>query len=116
MLITFLYTARSYLLSKYVFSSGQINLMRFSPCLQAVDIRQIADKFPEKRGGLKELYDKGPQAAFFLVKFWVSYVFYDIQLNFFKIKNALYNELCQIFTYLMAVCNIILLYVYRQSK
>ena len=39
--------------------------------LQSVDIRQIYDKFPEKKGGLKELYDKGPQAAFFLVKFWV---------------------------------------------
>jgi len=37
-----------------------------------VDIRQIADKFPDKRGGLKEMYDKGPQSAFFLVKFWVS--------------------------------------------
>ena len=38
---------------------------------QAVDIRQIYDKFPEK-GGLKELYDNGPQNVFFLVKFWVS--------------------------------------------
>jgi len=37
-----------------------------------VDIRQIADKFPDKRGGLKEMYDKGPQSAFFLVKFWVT--------------------------------------------
>jgi hypothetical protein len=25
-----------------------------------------------KKGGLKELYDKGPQSSFFLVKFWVS--------------------------------------------
>ena len=41
-------------------------------CTQAVDIRQIYDKFPEKKGGLKELYDKGPQAVFFLVKFWVG--------------------------------------------
>lgn len=40
--------------------------------LEAVDIRQIYDKFPEKKGGLKELYDKGPQAAFFLVKFWAD--------------------------------------------
>lgn len=40
--------------------------------LKAVDIRQIYDKFPEKKGGLKELYDKGPQAVFFLVKFWVG--------------------------------------------
>lgn len=40
--------------------------------VQAVDIRQIYDKFPEKKGGLKELYDKGPQDAFFLVKFWAD--------------------------------------------
>jgi len=37
-----------------------------------VDIRQIYDKFPEKKGGLKELYEKGPQNAFFLVKFWAD--------------------------------------------
>nr|WCQ76357.1 scalloped [Triops longicaudatus] len=42
------------------------------PLLEAVDIRQIYDKFPEKKGGLKELYDKGPQNAFFLVKFWAD--------------------------------------------
>ncbi|XP_057660855.1 protein scalloped isoform X7 [Diorhabda carinulata] len=42
------------------------------PMLEAVDVRQIYDKFPEKKGGLKELYDKGPQAAFFLVKFWAD--------------------------------------------
>ncbi|KAL1492246.1 hypothetical protein ABEB36_012724 [Hypothenemus hampei] len=42
------------------------------PILEAVDVRQIYDKFPEKKGGLKELYDKGPQNAFFLVKFWAD--------------------------------------------
>lgn len=42
------------------------------PLLEAVDVRQIYDKFPEKKGGLKELYDKGPQSAFFLVKFWAD--------------------------------------------
>lgn len=36
-----------------------------------MDVRQIYDKFPEKKGGLKELYEKGPPNAFFLVKFWV---------------------------------------------
>ncbi|UYV76811.1 TEAD4 [Cordylochernes scorpioides] len=41
------------------------------PLLETVDIRQIYDKFPDKKGGLKELFDKGPQNAFFLVKFWV---------------------------------------------
>ena len=45
---------------------------------QAVDIRQIYDKFPEKKGGLKELYDKGPTPAFFLVKFWVSVCLYPV--------------------------------------
>lgn len=42
------------------------------PLLEPVDVRQIYDKFPEKKGGLKELYDKGPQNAFFLVKFWAD--------------------------------------------
>jgi len=41
------------------------------PELEPVDIRQIYDKFPEKKG-LRELYDKGPQEAFFLVKFWAD--------------------------------------------
>jgi hypothetical protein len=27
-------------------------------------VRQIQDKFPEKSSGLKELYEKGPQAGF----------------------------------------------------
>ncbi|XP_049981926.1 transcriptional enhancer factor TEF-3-like [Alexandromys fortis] len=40
------------------------------PYLEAVDIRQIYDKFPEKKGGLKELFERGPSNAFFLVKFW----------------------------------------------
>lgn len=42
------------------------------PLLEDIDIRQISDKFPGNKGGLKELYDKGPPNAFFLVKFWVS--------------------------------------------
>jgi transcriptional enhancer factor len=42
------------------------------PLLEPVDVRQIQDKFPEKSGGLKELYEKGPQDAFFLVKFWAD--------------------------------------------
>ena len=37
-----------------------------------MDVRQIQDKFPEKSDGLKELYSKGPQDAFFLVKFWAD--------------------------------------------
>ncbi|XP_019473182.1 transcriptional enhancer factor TEF-3 isoform X1 [Meleagris gallopavo] len=42
------------------------------PYLEAVDIRQIYDKFPEKKGGLKELFERGPANAFFLVKFWAD--------------------------------------------
>ena len=37
-----------------------------------MDVRQIQDKFPEKDDGLKVLYSKGPQDAFFLVKFWAD--------------------------------------------
>lgn len=51
---------------------GQANHSYSDPLLESVDIRQIYDKFPEKKGGLKELFGKGPQNAFFLVKFWVS--------------------------------------------
>lgn len=51
---------------------GQSNPSYSDPVLESVDVRQIYDKFPEKKGGLKELYEKGPHTAFFLVKFWVS--------------------------------------------
>lgn len=60
--------------SKHLFVHiGQTNPSYSDPLLEAVDIRQIYDKFPEKKGGLKELYEKGPQNAFFLVKFWVGW-------------------------------------------
>lgn len=58
--------------NKHLFVHIGSNVGYADPLLEAVDIRQIADKFPDKRGGLKELYDKGPQAAFFLVKFWAD--------------------------------------------
>ncbi|XP_062317047.1 transcriptional enhancer factor TEF-3-like isoform X1 [Osmerus eperlanus] len=51
---------------------GQSNPSYSDPYLEAVDIRQIYDKFPEKKGGLKELFEKGPTNAFFLVKFWAD--------------------------------------------
>uniref|UniRef100_A0A8C4R704 TEA domain family member 1b n=1 Tax=Eptatretus burgeri TaxID=7764 RepID=A0A8C4R704_EPTBU len=51
---------------------SQSSMSYADPLLEAVDIRQIYDKFPEKKGGLKELYDKGPQNSFFLVKFWAD--------------------------------------------
>ncbi|XP_077060864.1 transcriptional enhancer factor TEF-5 isoform X2 [Siphateles boraxobius] len=59
--------------SKHLFVHiAQTNPSYSDPLLEAVDIRQIYDKFPEKKGGLKELYEKGPQNAFFLVKFWAD--------------------------------------------
>lgn len=51
---------------------GQTNHSYSDALLESVDIRQIYDKFPEKKGGLKELFGKGPQNSFFLIKFWVS--------------------------------------------
>ena len=41
--------------------------------LEDIDIKVIGDKFSQNKNGLKDLYDKGPQDAFFLVKCWVSF-------------------------------------------
>lgn len=60
------------------------------PLLEAVDIRQIYDKFPEKKGGLKESYDKGPTPAFFLVKFWA-----DLNTNVQDDQGAFYGVTSQ---------------------
>ncbi|XP_014385070.1 PREDICTED: transcriptional enhancer factor TEF-5, partial [Myotis brandtii] len=50
--------------SKHLFVHiGQTNPAFSDPPLEAVDVRQIYDKFPEKKGGLKELYEKGPPNA-----------------------------------------------------
>ncbi|KAJ8031378.1 Transcriptional enhancer factor TEF-1 [Holothuria leucospilota] len=54
--------------------------------LQAIDVRQIYDKFPEKKGGLKDLYDKGPPEAFFLVKFWA-----DLNTTLSEDQSAFYG-------------------------
>ncbi|XP_035484208.1 transcriptional enhancer factor TEF-1 isoform X7 [Scophthalmus maximus] len=51
---------------------GQTNHSYSDALLESVDIRQIYDKFPEKKGGLKELYGKGPQNSFFLIKYWAD--------------------------------------------
>jgi YAP binding domain len=60
--------------------------------IQSVDIQQIADKFPDKSGGLRELYEKGPRAAFFLVKFWVSVCCRVLSFqDFFKIVVLKYT-------------------------
>lgn len=65
---------------------SQSSLSYSDPLLECVDIRQIYDKFPEKKGGLKELFDKGPQNAFYLIKFWVSrqtFNQFPVYLSFF---------------------------------
>ena len=54
--------------------------------LQPVDVRQIQDKFPEKKEGLKELFEKGPQDAFFLVKFWA-----DLNTAAYENEGAFYG-------------------------
>jgi len=64
---------------------GQSNPSYSDPYLEAVDIRQIYDKFPEKKGGLKELFESGPANAFFLVIFWVReglFVRYPFSIKF----------------------------------
>uniref|UniRef100_A0A8C6WEM7 TEA domain transcription factor 4 n=1 Tax=Neogobius melanostomus TaxID=47308 RepID=A0A8C6WEM7_9GOBI len=65
---------------------GQSNPSYSDPYLESVDIRQIYDKFPEKKGGLKELFDKGPHNAFFLVKFWA-----DLSINLQDDSNFFYG-------------------------
>lgn len=63
----------SFLQYKHLFVHiGPSNPSYSDPVLESIDVRQIYDKFSEKKGGLKELYEKGPRNAFFLVKFWVS--------------------------------------------
>ena len=51
-----------------------------------MDVRQIEDKFPDKSGGLKELYSKGPQDAFYLVKFWA-----DLNTNINDESSSFYD-------------------------
>ncbi|KAM4617250.1 transcriptional enhancer factor TEF-1 isoform 1-T1 [Discoglossus pictus] len=69
---------------------GQANHSYSDPLLESVDIRQIYDKFPEKKGGLKELFGKGPQNAFFLVKFWA-----DLNCNIQDDTGAFYGVTSQ---------------------
>jgi len=76
---------------KHLFVHIGINSPTYSdPLLESVDIRQIYDKFPEKKGGLKELYDKGPQNAFFLVKFWA-----DLNTSLLDESGAFYGVTSQ---------------------
>ncbi|KAJ8380467.1 hypothetical protein SKAU_G00012450 [Synaphobranchus kaupii] len=68
---------------------GQSNPSFGEPYLEAVDVRQIYDKFPEKKGGLKELYEKGPADAFFLVKFWA-----DLSTSLQEVGSEFYGMSC----------------------
>ncbi|CAB1339450.1 unnamed protein product [Coregonus sp. 'balchen'] len=66
-------TSKLRLYNKHLFVHiGQTNHSYSDALLESVDIRQIYDKFPEKKGGLKELFGKGPQNSFFLIKFWAD--------------------------------------------
>ncbi|CAG07362.1 unnamed protein product, partial [Tetraodon nigroviridis] len=75
---------------------GPSNPSYSDPVLESIDVRQIYDKFSEKKGGLKELYEKGPRNAFFLVKFWAdlssdteegSGVFYGVSSQYSGTEN-----------------------------
>ncbi|XP_013885660.1 transcriptional enhancer factor TEF-5 [Austrofundulus limnaeus] len=69
----FLETQRDRETHKHLFVHiGPSNPGYSDPVLESIDVRQIYDKFSEKKGGLKELYEKGPHNAFFLVKFWAD--------------------------------------------
>lgn len=57
-----------------------------NPSLESVEVKEIYDKFPQKSGGLKELYEKGPSNAFFLVKFWA-----DLNTNIANDAGAFYG-------------------------
>uniref|UniRef100_A0A673Y0A6 TEA domain family member 1a n=1 Tax=Salmo trutta TaxID=8032 RepID=A0A673Y0A6_SALTR len=73
--------------NKHLFVSiGQTDYSYSDALLEAVDIRQIYDKFPEKKGGLKELFGKGPHNSFFLVKFWA-----DLNCNIQDDSGAFYG-------------------------
>lgn len=73
--------------SKHLFVDIAASNVSFSdPPLEPVDIRQIQDKFPEKSGGLRELFDKGPRDGFFLVKFWG-----DLNTNLPEESNAFFG-------------------------
>nr|CAB3266886.1 scalloped/TEF1 protein [Phallusia mammillata] len=59
--------------SKHLFVHiNQSNPSYNDPMLESVDIRQIYDKFPESKGGLRDLFENGPKDSFFLVKFWAD--------------------------------------------
>jgi len=58
--------------NKHIFVQIDGTMTCSDPVLEPIDVRQIQDKFPEKKDGLKELFERGPHEAFFLVKFWAD--------------------------------------------
>merc|ERR1719461_2005341 len=72
--------------NKHLFVNIGSSTSLSDPMLEPVDVRQIQDKFPEKKEGLKELYEKGPQDSFFLVKFWA-----DLNTNASEDGGAFYG-------------------------
>ncbi|XP_072889963.1 transcriptional enhancer factor TEF-1-like isoform X2 [Hemitrygon akajei] len=75
---------------------GQTSRCYSEGLLESIDIRQIYDKFPEKKGGLKELFEKGTPNTFFLVKFWADLsiniqdetgLFYGVTSQYESIEN-----------------------------
>ncbi|XP_023694025.1 transcriptional enhancer factor TEF-1-like isoform X1 [Paramormyrops kingsleyae] len=69
---------------------SQTNHSHSDALLESVDIREIYDKFPEKKGGLKELFTNGQQNSFFLVKFWA-----DLNCNVQEEAGAFYGVTSQ---------------------
>ncbi|XP_061100844.1 transcriptional enhancer factor TEF-1 isoform X2 [Conger conger] len=77
--------------NKHLFVNiGQTNHSYNDALLESVDIRQIYDKFPEKKGGLKELFGKGSHNSFFLLKFWA-----DLNCNIQDDTGAFYGVTSQ---------------------
>lgn len=63
--------------------------------LEDIDVRQISDKFPSNKDGLKELFDRGPQTSFFLVKFWADLNIPNQMMDDPLVSNAFYGVTCQ---------------------
>uniref|UniRef100_A0A3B3XWK9 TEA domain-containing protein n=1 Tax=Poecilia mexicana TaxID=48701 RepID=A0A3B3XWK9_9TELE len=86
---------------------SQSNPSYSDPLLECVDIRQIYDKFPEKKGGLKELFSKGPQNAFYLIKFWadLNYIVQDESAAFYGVTSQYESSESMTITCSTKVCS-----------
>ncbi|CAF1027772.1 unnamed protein product [Didymodactylos carnosus] len=52
---------------------------------EKIKIDVVVDKFPNRDGSLKDLYDKGPDDAFYLIKVWAN-------MNYQEADNQTYNH------------------------